>query len=301
MGKVTVFILLFVIVASLSILVVYVIYSDDSANDILDTRDILVRATDVVTQKPLEINFTLMSNNTKLLEGTTRLDSYETFRISADIYDSSVLDFFITDPEYYTDKQALIGDKLNIDVFPIGHMTVVHSGELTQAEEEIKVFVNTDYMNRQLSFCVKWSTNIIEVWNTEYSEVLLLDNEFLCVTNNKEWIEETIECSFSCKLGLSIENITAAHCDINYLDVLPPERLKTKVDRCYYAKKSISVEEPFSFTLLYKNYITLNERDWIKVYILDSNNDIYDTFKFEDSQYRDWGAPDIEYVIPYIK
>ena len=75
-------------------------------------------------------------------------------------------------------------------------------------------------------------------------------------------------------------------------------RYKNKVDRCYNLKQDLS-DNSTLITLSYKIFGSIDNSDFIKVFILDGDNSYIDTSKIvrEDINYNDIGARDLEYVI----
>lgn len=258
------------------------------------TKEILVDAIDERNNKRIISNFTVTGNDTVIYQGITLNNSYQKI-IVPDIY--KMYGFYLISDKYYSDFAGLIGNRINIEAHPIGNLSVNHTGNLTAGEGELIINVTTDYNNRELSFCLDWSTNVIKVENTKYQQVRNLFTELECLESGKTWIPEKEDCDTWCKIKLKEKNVTLAHCETNYTKTLPPQRLLGKVNICYYVKRTITKDEGLIFTLKYKAYQTLRDTDYIKLYIIDSNNNLKGIYTFEDENFKDTGAKDFVYMI----
>jgi len=187
--KFILFIVLFFIVLVFAGVLIYIFKFKTSETDniSLNTREFLIKAKDVTTNKLVVTNFTIMSNGSKIFEGITNSDGYEKILVPNDI---QMLEIFSQNNNYYTDFQGKIGNSGELDLRPIGNISVVHVGKLNSTQGNIRVYVDTSYENRELSFCLAWSQSIIKVENNIYSETILLNTEYDCKINNKNWIKE---------------------------------------------------------------------------------------------------------------
>jgi len=294
--KFILFIVLFFIVLVFAGVLIYIFKFKTSETDniSLNTREFLIKAKDVTTNKLVVTNFTIMSNGSKIFEGITNSDGYEKILVPNDI---QMLEIFSQNNNYYTDFQGKIGNSGELDLRPIGNISVVHVGKLNSTQGNIRVYVDTSYENRELSFCLAWSQSIIKVENNIYSETILLNTEYDCKINNKNWIKEEKICGFWCDIGFKDEIIINGYCDVNQTKILPPTFFTSRIDKCYYSKKTITRDDSLIFDLEYSAYNTISERDFIELYIFDSNKDLNNIYQFESREGKDWGANTIKYTI----
>lgn len=131
------------------------------------------------------------------------------------------------------------------------NLTISHNGNLIT---EDRVFLNVvpDGQLEFVTYCVRWSENIISV------------------------------------NMIGVENRDA------------PNRLKNKVDRCFYTKQPINSATSILFT--YKKFSGINSNDYIEVYILDGDIDynirnVDKGYIIEDSEFHDVGQLDYYYKI----
>jgi len=289
-------ILFMILVIVFVTLLTVVIYVSKDREEIIDkgTKIIYVDAIDRTTRKHLITNFTAVANDTILITSSTRNDSL----IEINVTDYGIIDFFPQHPEYYSDKRVLVGgNRITLELSKIGNMTVSHEGTLDKTRGKIKLSISTDISNRQLSLCTRWSQNIIDVTSEEYKQIFMINNQLDCEYLGHNWIEEIRECGFWCNLGFKDANVTPARCEVGSVDLLPPTRLEGKVDRCYFIKKTIKRDKPLVVELDYRAYSTLNEDDFIKFFVLDSDKGLDGLYQFENSEGKDVGAKDFVYII----
>lgn len=291
------FVLLFIVVSVVFISIYYVIKYKESPNvEAEKTYDVYVSAIDFLTKEQIAVNFSVISNNTKIFSGITNARGLEVIKISEK---DKILNFFIRDENYYAIKNVLIGSEIKLDAHRIGNLKAFHSGKLNSTNRNITIFLDTDYLNLQLASCIDYSNNIKDVKILNKEESIILDTFEKCEGYNKNWIEETSECTFGCKLGFKNANITSAHCEVSSLDELPPTFLNNKnIKKCYYLE-SVKNDTQLKFDLLYDAYESLDVDDYIRLYIIDSDNSDLGVYKFEDENGKDWAAKTLEYEISY--
>lgn len=256
-------------------------------------RDVYVDAIDARSNIPLRINFTLVSNKTILMKGSTNKESLEKISVPDN---TKLMEFYVDDDKYYRDLAGLIGSKITIEPRPIGNLSINHFGKLNNTNGNITTFIETDYENREISFCVAWSQSIIDV-KTEYPEILLIKDEFDCVVAGYQWIVNEDICKGLCKLGIKEPIITPPYCSSNTTTSLPPSFLNDRIDKCFYSRKTITIDDPLVFDLNYKSYDSINDKDFIDLYIIDSNSDYDNLYKFESPEGEDWGAKTLKHRI----
>jgi hypothetical protein len=179
----------------------------------------------------------------------------------------------------------------------IGNIQATHTGDVSDTQGRIIVNLTSDGINLATSICLKWSINMIRAENAKYPQVRTLANKFDCLEAGYEWIPEKTKCGFWCKAKLTKSNVTAAHCSVEKDDVLPPTRYKDQVPVCYYMKETLEKGRTVPFIIDYTAYPTVNDDDYIEIIVIDSNNDVFNRYKFEDKDRNDWGAKDFIYKV----
>jgi|WetSurMetagenome_2_1015567.scaffolds.fasta_scaffold169670_2 hypothetical protein len=264
---------------------------------LIETKDIYVDAVDKLTNERLTVNYSLMINGSLYTTGTLRNDSISKIKV---LKSYTLYEFYLNDPKYYTDMNAVVGDRLTIDAYQIGTIIVYTNDTLRPGDNNVRVYVNTSYQNREVSFCLAWSTNIVYVKNNQYRQYKEFNTEIDCEASGYTWIPETVECGLACKLNFKAKNITAAKCSVQKSNDLPPSffaKNNVRTDTCYYVKKTITTDDNLVLDLNYKAYPGLNTNDFIKLYVIDSNNNIHNKYVLEDENGNDVGAQTNGYII----
>jgi len=286
-------ILLFIILIGGGIAIYIIYFKSNNQTQQPISKDVLVEAIDGYTKQKISINFTVIYNETIIGHDVTRNDSYTKISLPSNINN---FQYFISSPIYYTDMDLLGGNKVTITAWKIGNISVQQIGRLNESNH-ILLNLTSNYNNREISICVRWSDNIINVFNDNYKQIRELSNQLDCIEAGYIWFPENIDCGFWCKMGFKDKIISSQHCSSTNITKLPPHRLVGKIDRCFYIKKDITNTQSLLIDLFHKSYSTLNNNDFIRVYIIDSNNNFKNVYVFEDENGNDVGAKDIEFVI----
>lgn len=265
---------------------IYYIATLPTINEI-EYREILIDAKD--GNKPIITNFSIYGNGSLLLNSITRDDSYVKVKIPLGYN----LNIYPTHQNYYSKREVIGRSKHTILLEKIGNITITQNNKLSEGNSVI-LNLTTDSINKNIGACVRWSNNIIDV-NTSYLPYKFLNNKFDCESEGHVWMNETTDCSLSCKMGFVEANVTPAKCSVSYINLLPPERLKGKVDRCFYFNTDLTNNNIFKLSLIYKSY-TITQDDYINIYVIDSD---YRENKlvFEDANKNDIGGKDYLYII----
>jgi len=286
------FILFFIGIIGFIAIAIYVTLNQPIIEEI-SYRSVLIDAKDKLTGEIMITNFTITGNNTILKEATTRDDSYVKVDIPSNY---NILKITPNHKDYYWDDFTISGNKHSILLDKIGNISINHTGELKGGYGNIILDLSTDNINKEISACLRWSNNVVEVTNEYYPKVRELRTKLDCEYEGYIWNDAEVNCNFWCRRGLSEPNTTIGYCDVDFLDVLPPERLKNDIDRCYYIKRNIEKGLPFKITFNYKAYMLIEDSDFIKVYIIDS--DLRNgKMVFEDINKQDVGTEDLVYEI----
>ena len=277
--------------------VIYYLNQGNVTEDIpeITTREVYVEAIDVTTDERVAVDFVLMSNRSEVLRSTTNTKGLEKIDVPLSV---GFMEFYIQDPRYYTYLQGLIGSKTTMEARPIGNMKVYHMGKLNSTNDNIRILIETDAENNELSYCLAWSNSVIDVTSVQHLEKKILDIEDVCIEAGFDWILEETICNFWCDIGFKDKNVTADHCSVSSVKKLPPTFMSDeRIDKCYYSRTTINKGEPLIFDLHLETYNTVSSSDYLEIYIIDSNNNIYNSYQFENSSGADWGAQTIKYTI----
>lgn len=299
MGKIILLLFSVFLIAILVVGMFYFIKFNKKENVVVNnnTREIYVSAKDFDTKEQIETEFTILDvNNTIIAVGNTQKSGYEKLEIPSDI---NALQFLNTPNDYYRNKLLIVGfpTLIEMELNKKGNMVINHLGNLNNTQGSIKYFIETNSENREISFCVSWTNAIIDVISDDFISILNNNEEASCVNNGYNWINEEIECGFWCSIGLTESKITPSHCSEEISSTLPPSFLIDRIDKCYYSKKTINKNNPFVFTLNYKSFDTLNEGDNIILYVIDSDRDLNNNYKYENEKGEDIGVPVIKYTV----
>lgn len=292
-NKLVMIIILVVVLAALGVGAWWVISHQDKTPDEVPTKEIFVDAKDSSGNRVV-VDFIVMANKTEVGRGKTRTDGLESIKVPSQY---QVYEFYPQSKQYYTVMNALVGNQISLDVIPVGNIQVTHTGDVSDTQGQVKLNLSSDGINLATSICLRWSINVIRAENDKYPQVRTLNNKFDCLEAGYEWIPEKTVCGFWCKAKISKANVTAAHCSVEQDDILPPTRLKDKVPVCYYMKETLEKGKQTEFIINYEAYPTVNNNDYVEVIVIDSNNDVFNRYKFEDSETKDWGVPDLIYKI----
>lgn len=256
-------------------------------------RQMLIDVIDYYTKERVAVPFVAIINDTIVSSSTTRNDSYVTIFVPIT---NELIEFYVQHPVYYTDMKAIVGgNDFTIEAMPVSNVSLEYQGNITGKEGKINVSIKTERITREVSFCVRWSRNIIEV-TTPFPSVMNIQDQLTCEASGYTWNPEVVECdSIACKLGTKEPKITPANCSVSQYAPLPPSRLN-RVDRCFLSKKTIMQGDPLDFTLSYRGYET-DGQDYIEVIVMDSNKDLKAKYVVEGEQGEDVGAPDATFTI----
>jgi len=263
--------------------------SDDEENEIdIIYREILLDAKDRETGELLVANFSVYNKTQLLASSVTRTDSFVQLNIPLQYID--VLDIKSSVDDYYISKETIAGNKHTILLDRMGNIFVNHTGSLNNTSGTIILNISTYSIIQGISICARWSWNKIDITSDLYSEVKKLNTQLDCEYLGFQWIPQKIE-----KHWFKSDNITLAHCNIDFVDILLPSRLIGQVDKCYHINRDITKDISFQVSFNYKSYS--NNNNEIKFYILDSELDASNKMVFEDLNRRDVGVRDYIYIL----
>jgi hypothetical protein len=257
-------------------------------------RQVLVQIIDSVTEKPISANFTILSNGTFVGRETSREDSFITVRIPETI---GVVQIFFQHPLYYSQLFDVASNTITPKVIPIGTLSSTNIGELNESQGTVLLSIKAIGEVRDINICTTWSTNIIAVESTQYSSLLPIRTKIDCEYYGYIWVDRISRCGFWCKMGLGKENIEGAHCSSTELEPLPPRRLMGKAQKCFLTQYTVTEGNPLTLSLNYRGYETIGERDFVKVWVIDSDRDIRGRSIFEDEEGKDVGADDYVFEV----
>lgn len=294
-----------VIIIALAAIAGYVYFTDlRYVEEEPEFREILIKAIDKKTNKPLIVNYTVIGNGTVVATGSTREDSYVKVKVPMYI----VITVYPLHSDYYSDKTVIIGPDYLMEMYKIGNISIEYEGNLNQTNGRLNLNISVNESIggdlapesvRKAAVCVRWSGNIIEVTNNQYQEAWILRIEEDCKSFNLQWFEAKTKCGIWCKIGLSEPNVTAAHCEQQYISILPPSWLQGKVDSCWATNWDVVEREPpLNFILNYEAYETINEDDFINLYIVDAGRipELDGLYRYEWNG-KNVGADDFLFVI----
>ena len=275
----------------------YLVFNKDKPISNIEPQlhEVFVEYIDSITKKRISTNFTVISNKTIIVQDRSIEEGFKKIYVPLDV---SLLEFYNHNPNYYTDFNGLIGfGKVSIDAHPIGKINVNHIGNFTAGQNALLINITTDGENRELSFCLAWSANVIEVENKIYYQTKVLSNKLDCLESGYIWQEYEEICNWLCKIKLKKKIVKEEGCSIKDIKTLPPLFEKDRIDRCYYSRKTITYKDPLLITLNYRTYPNITSEDFIKLFIYDSDNNLKNQYIFEDENNNDVGAKTIKYTI----
>jgi len=283
-----IFVVIFLLVIGDIFYGLYKVMSDEEENKVdIVYREILLDAKDRSTGEVLVANFSIYNGSQLLQSDITRTDSFVQANIPLQY--TNVLDIKSSVDGYYISLETIAGNKHTILLDKMGNIFVSHTVNLNNTESEVILNISTNSVIKDISICVRWSSNIISVYNDAYSEVKKLRTKLDCEHEGFQWIPQKIE-----KYWFKPDNIFLAHCNVLYIDLLPPYRLLGKVDKCYYISQTITKDVPFQIIFNYKSYSAVDNS--VKFYILDSELNNANKYVIEDINGKDVGLVDFLYI-----
>jgi len=82
-----------------------------------------------------------------------------------------------------------------------------------------------------------------------------------------------------------------------FKEITIPKRLEGKVTKCYDSETTINEVESLNFTLEYKNFDVITNKDYIKIWVIDSDRDLTNNYIYEDEFGNGVGREDYTYII----
>lgn len=283
----------FCLIAGLAVVLFFFIGKSINTEEAPTTRSMLIKAVDFYTDEQIAVPFVAIINDTIIARATTRNDSLITINVPIT---GELIEFYVQDPGYYTDMKAVVGGTdYTIVAMPVSNISLSYYGNITGKQGDINVSIQTEGITREVSFCVRWSRNIIEV-EAPFPTIMKINDKLSCEDSGYTWNPEVVECeTIACKLGWKEAKITPANCSVSQYTPLPPSRLE-RIDRCFLSKKTIMKEDPLDFTLSYRGYET-DGQDYIEVIVMDSNKNLQGHYVIEGEQGEDVGIPDKAFMI----
>ena len=250
-------------------------------------REILLDAKDNANEEVISVNYSLYNGTILIKSGVTRTDSL----VQTNIPDKYVNVNIKGQAEgYYDSISDSILNKHTITMEKIGNIFVNHTGDLNKSQGEITLNISTDSIVKEISICVRWTGNMLEVTHPFYSKVRELRTQLDCEYEGYTWTPRKVE-----KKWFKKDKIVDGFCNIDAIETLPPHRLNQLVDSCYLIEQTITKDIPFQVSFDYRSYS--NEENEIKFYVIDSELNAQNRFMFEDGNKNDVGALDYVYQI----
>lgn len=257
----------------------------------------LIEATNEEGER-IETNFVVVVDDVVILESKTNINSYEEIKIPIE---HSILQIFNYNDEHYTKHTVIfVGNQKSFDLGPLhkfGEVFIDYEEGLNENGgcKNITFYTNDWYQGT--GYAIRWSSNILEVKDLNSPVGINLVNKELCELYGYNWINETIDCGFWCKKGIGKQNITYAHCEAEFYGVSIPQRLKNKVDKIYYPRKTINSNTNLTVQICYTTINPLTEDDYIRIYAFDSGRSLKNREIIENIDGKDVGGKDWEFVI----
>lgn len=270
------FIILFFVVLGIvfsAIIIVRMIMNNQNQNGI-EMKTLYIKALDNNTD--IETDFIVVINDTIQAQGRTVTGGYEELIVPSLPLNTYVLNY---GGGYYVNRYVYMNSPLILTPYRIGKIIAEN---VTVKDKVLNISVRAvGGQFRQLGFCVRWSSSILEVKNFDYPVGLLLDTKDMCEEYKFIW------------------NSTTYNCSVGFINIFP-QRLANKYDKCYYTRTTLDTNQSMSIELEYSAIKELSEYDDIKILFFDSDRNYLNQYIVEDGNGNDVGGLDYSFVVPSV-